>query len=128
MVHAGLAVFASFIFLSLDWSILTWISAGIAVASVLLALRMVLLPAPVVFTVTDTGYRASWRAGGRQCRGTWIGLNKVHLSSDRKYLVFEPVAGERQFFWLALVGNQSEELQEAIHQRSNTAHGYRPLN
>lgn len=127
MIHAGIAVIVTFIALAFEWRFVAIAIGAFAVLSIVMAVRMVVFKPPVVMTLTDTGYRASWRAGGKNCRGTWAGLNKVRLSPDSQYLVFEVVGQEEQIFWLALVGDQSTVLQSEIHHRLNNAHGYRPL-
>lgn len=127
MIHASIAVVLTFTALAVDWTYIAWGFGAVAVLSVLTALRMLLLPAPVAMTLTDTGYRAGWRAGGKACRGEWTALSNVKMTNDGQYLVFDVTNQREQHFWLPIVGERSMELQSEVYNHLNKSHGYRPL-
>lgn len=129
MVYAGAGVVVAVVLLSFDG----WVhGAGLVVAALaavsgLMALRLLILPAPVAIRLTESGYRAGWRAGGRQVRGTWAAVHRVTRMAGGSHLAFEVAGGDRQVFWLALVGDRVDELYAAVQKRADDSRGYRPL-
>lgn len=127
MIHAGIAVVLTFVALAFELTYVAWGFGAVAVFSVLMAVRMIFLPAPVAMTLNDNGYRASWRAGGKSCRGEWTALSNVKVSNDGQFLVFDVTNDREQYFWLPIVGERSMELQSEVYNLLNKSHGYRPL-
>jgi len=129
MVLAGGAVVLAFALFFFDGWVRV-VAAGFAVFAVVSlwqAIRFIAFKPPVVMTLDERGFRASWRAGGRACRGTWASVHRVRLTQDGQYVVFELAGQESQAFWLPLVGGDDMALQAAISRYLNDANGYRPL-
>lgn len=128
MIYAGAGVVVAVFLISFDG----WIeTVGVVVAvlsglAALVALRLLILPAPVAIKLTESGYRAGWRAGGRRVRGTWAAVNRVSRV-EGTHLSFELAGGDRQAFWLPLVGSRVDELYAAVQKRADDSRGYRPL-
>ncbi len=126
VVTAALALVA-FLLLRFDGfvSVLGWISAGLAAVIFLAGLLTVLRP-PLVVALDAQGFRLGGMAQGDVRKGHWTTVEKV--DAEQGHLVFTLQSGETGSVALMLVRSRATDLQRDVHERLNTAHGYRRLN
>jgi hypothetical protein len=124
MIVAAVAVFVAFLLAPLD-SAARWIGYAAIVAavlSVLVALRFAIRP-PVLLHLDAEGYRSRTRSAGGLFSGRWLDVEDVVVADD--LLVFSLAGGGEQRLPLGFVGPDQMRLLRDIHDRLNTAHGYR---
>lgn len=129
LIYAGIGTVLAVFLLSYDGWVrgAGFVLAGLSAVSFLMALRLLVLPAPVAIRLTESGYRAGWRAGGRDVRGTWAAVQRVTRMAGGSHLAFEVAGRDRQVFWLGLVGDQVDDVYAAVEKRLDDSRGYRPL-
>ena len=87
-----------------------------------MALRLAFRP-PVVLRLDDDGYRSRTRSAGGLFSGRWLDVEDVTVADD--VLVFSLVGGGEQRMPLGFFGRDRMRLLRDIHDRLNTANGYR---
>jgi hypothetical protein len=97
------------------------------VAAVVLA-RLVVWP-PAVLVLTADGYRVRHLRGAGARAASWREVEGVQTrtTSDGPAIVVELADGRTSVVPLALLGPRAGEAQREIHERLNTAFGYRRL-
>ncbi|MEH3034379.1 MAG: hypothetical protein PGN07_10180 [Aeromicrobium erythreum] len=118
VVAAAVAVFLAFVLVSRDGAVATvgWVLAGLAALLVLVAVRLAWRP-PVVVRLDEHGLR------GRREQVRWTDVERVDES--RGLLLLTTAAEHRVAVPLAKIGRRRGELLAEVHERLNTAHGYR---
>ena len=126
LVVAAVGVFLAFMLMPLD-SAVRWIgyaAGGIAAFAIVVAAHYGFRP-PVVLRLDDDGYRSRirpTRAAGR-ISGRWVDIEDVTVTDDVLRLTL--TEGEEQRVPLEFFGRDRTRLLRDIHDRLNTAHGYR---
>lgn len=108
--------------------VLRGLLALLTVVVVVAALVLLLRP-PAVLRLSDDGYRITWIRGSGDPAASWgdvtgVGAQRV---GDAMSLVFELADGRTSTLPLTLLGARNAEAQREVHDRLNTAHGYRRL-
>ena len=124
LIVAAVAALPAFLLTPLDT---TWQWVGIAailiaVAAVVVALRLVVRP-PVVLRLDDDGYYSRTRSAGGLFTGRWLDVEDVTVADG--VLVFSVAGGDERRLPLGFVGVDRMRLLRDIHDRLNTANGYR---
>ena len=123
MVVAAVAVFIAFQLAPLA-SAARWIgyvAIVVTVLALLMALR--LIRPPVILRLDDEGYHSRTRSEGGLFTGRWLDVDDVTVTDE--VLVFSLVSGGEQQMPLAFFGPDRMRLLRDIHDRLNTANGYR---
>ncbi len=104
------------------------VALGCTVALVAAAGVFVWRP-PLVIEMTADGYRLQHLRGGGVAHARWREVGSVTTQStpNGSVLVVQLVDGRRSLIPLTLLGARAEEAEQEVHERLNTAHGYRPL-
>jgi hypothetical protein len=124
LIVAAVAVFLAFVFTPLDNEV-HWIGVAailVAVAAAAVAVRLAVRP-PVVLRLDAEGYRSRTRSEGGLFSGRWLDVEDVAVTDD--VLVFSLAGGGEQRLPLGFVGAARIPLLRDIHDRLNTANGYR---
>jgi hypothetical protein len=124
LVVAAVAVFVAFLLAPLE-SAARWVgyaSIVVVVLALVLALRFALRP-PVLLRLDAEGYRSRTRSAGGLFSGRWLDVDDVVVADD--VLVFTLTGGGEQRLPLGFVGPDRVRLLRDIHDRLNTANGYR---
>ena len=123
LVVAAVAVFVAFLLAPLD-SPVRWIgflSIVVAVLALALALRFSIRP-PVLLRIDSDGYRSRSRSAGGLFSGRWLDVEDVTVTDD--VLCLATTHGDQRLP-LGFVGRDRLRLLQDIHDRLNTANGYR---
>jgi hypothetical protein len=124
LVVAAVAVFLAFILAPLE-NAARWIGYAAIVVAVLAsitALRHAIRP-PVVLRLDAEEYYSRTRTTGGLFSGRWLDVEDVTVADD--VLVFSMTGGGEQQMPLGFFGRDKMRLLRDIHQRLNTANGYR---
>jgi hypothetical protein len=124
LVVAAVSVFLAFVLAPLEDGV-RWIGyAAIAVVilALALALRLALRP-PVVLRLDADGYSSRTRSSGGLFSGRWLDVEDVTVADS--VLVFTLARGGEQRLPLGFVGGDRMRLLRDVHDRLNTANGYR---
>jgi hypothetical protein len=124
LVVAAVAVFVAFLLAPLESGV-RWIGYAAIVVVVLalaLVLRLVLRP-PVVLRLDADGYSSRTRSAGGLFSGRWLDIEDVTVADD--VLVFTLADGGEQRMPLGFFGAERMRLLRDVHDRLNTANGYR---
>ena len=104
---------------------LGFVFLGVTAVFVGLAAWTMIRP-PLVAALTAQGFRLGRMAEGGVRSGHWTTVEKVDTEHGR--LVFTLESGESGSIALMLVPRRAVDLQREVHERLNTAHGYRRIN
>ena len=124
LVVAAVAVFVAFLLAPLDSGV-RWIGYAaivVVVLALVLALRIAVRP-PMVLRLDADGYTSRTRSAGGLFSGRWLDVEDVTVVDD--VLVFTLVGGGEQQLPLRFVGADRMGLLRDVHDRLNTANGYR---
>jgi len=124
LVVAAVAVFVAFLLAPVDGAE-RWIGYAaivVAVLALLMALRFALRP-PVLLRLDDDGYRSRTRSAGGIFTGRWLDVEDVTVSDDVLRLALTD--GGEQRLPLEFVRRDRMRLLKDVHDRLNTANGYR---
>jgi hypothetical protein len=124
LVVAAVSVFAAFLLAPLD-SAARWIGYAAIVVTVLalvMALRFAIRP-PVLVRLDADGYRSRTRSAGGLFTGRWLDVEDVTVTDDVLQLSLS--SGGEQRLPLGFLGRDRMRLLRDIHDRLNTANGYR---
>ena len=126
LVVAALTTFLAFVLMPLESSVrYVGYAAGVVAAfAIVLASQYAFRP-PVVLRLDDDGYRSRTRAANGLFTGRWLDVEDVTVADD--VLVFRLVGGGEQRMPLGFFGREKVRLLQDIHERLNTANGYRKL-
>ena len=131
LVLAGAFAMATFLAFGIGGFARTfgWVFLALAVILVVSALLTMAVP-PLVVSLTSQGFRLGRPASGEVKRGNWMTVEKVDTDQGPagNRLVITLESGKSGDIALMLVAGRADELQRDVHQRLNTAHGYRRLN
>ena len=81
---------------------------------------------PLVASLNAQGFRLGRVAEGDVRKGHWTTVSNVNADQGR--LVFSLESGQTGSVALMLLPRRAAELQRDVHERLNTAHGYRRIN
>jgi hypothetical protein len=124
LIVAAVAVLPAFMLTPLD-NEARWLGVAailVAVAASAVALRFAIRP-PVVLRLDDDGYHSRSRSAGGVFAGRWLDVDDVTVADDT--LVFSLAGGGEQQLPLGFVGGDRMGLLRDVHDRLNTANGYR---
>ena len=124
LVVAAVAVFVAFLLASRPGAE-RWIGYAAIVVGVLAlvtALRFGLRP-PVLLRLDDVGYRSRTRSAGGSFTGKWLDVEDVTVVDDVLRLALTD--GGEQRLPLEFVRGDRMRLLRDVHDRLNTANGYR---
>lgn len=124
LVVAAVAVFAAFLLAPLE-SGARWIGYAAIVVTVLalvVALKFAVRP-PVLVRLDADGYRSRTRSAGGIFTGRWLDVEDVTVTDDVLQLTL--LNGSVQRLPLGFLGRDRMRLLRDIHERLNTANGYR---
>ena len=124
LIVAAVAVFPAFLLTPLE-NEMHWIGVAailVAVAALVVAVRVAVRP-PVVLRLDDEGYRSRTRSSGGLFSGRWLDVEDVVVADD--VLVFTLADGGEQRLPLGFLGPDRMRLLRDVHDRLNTANGYR---
>lgn len=131
MVLAGVGAMATFLAFGIGGFLLAfgWVFLVLTVLLVVGAFWTMAVP-PLVVALTAQGFRLGRQAGGEVRRGHWMAVENVNTDQGPAgtRLVFTLDAGKTGEVPLMLLPRRANELQREVHERLNTAHGYRRLN
>ncbi|KQO39526.1 MULTISPECIES: hypothetical protein [unclassified Aeromicrobium] len=98
----------------------SWIAGVVTVLAVLVAAIVVLRP-PVVARLDEHGIRT------RRARERWVDVEDVTVREGLLLLALDEAGDEQRVLRLSLAtfGARAPELVREVHDRLNTAHGYR---
>ncbi len=84
---------------------------------------------PVVLDLSPEGYRVRHVRGSGIPAAAWRDVESVvtRPSAAGAMVVFELAGGRQSVLPVALLGGRAREAEREIHDRLNTAHGYRAL-
>jgi hypothetical protein len=123
LVVAAVAVFVAFLLAPLDngarW--IGYVAIVIAVLALLVALRFAIRP-PVLLRLDADGYRSRSRSAGGVFSGRWLDVEDVSVTDD--VLCLTTAHGDQRLP-LGFVGRDRLRLLREMHDRLNTANGYR---
>ena len=124
LVIAAVAVFLAFVLTPLDVAVrwIGYLAIVVAVTALLGALRFAVRP-PVVLRLDDDGYRSRTRSPGGLFSGRWLDVEDVIV--DDGVLCLTTTNGMVQRLPLGFVGRDRMRLLRDVHDRLNTANGYR---
>ena len=124
LVVAAVAVFLAFMLAPLEnaarW--IGYVAIVVAVLASVTALRHAIRP-PVILRLDDEEYYSRTRTTGGLFSGRWLDVEDVKVADG--VLVFRIVGGGEQRMPLAFFGRDRMRLLRDIHERLNTANGYR---
>jgi len=124
LMVAAVAVFVAFLLAPLDGAV-RWIGYGaivVAALALVSALRFALRP-PVLLRLDADGYRSRTRSAGGIFTGRWLDVEDVTVSDDVLRLAMTD--GAEQRLPLDFIRRERMRLLKDVHDRLNTAHGYR---
>ena len=124
MVVAAAAVFVAFLLAPLDGAV-RWIGYAaivVTVISLVTALRFGVRP-PVLLRLDDDGYHSRTRSAGGSFTGRWLDVEDVTVADDVLRLTLTD--GGEQRLPLEFVRRDRMRLLRDVHDRLNTANGYR---
>ncbi len=104
--------------------------ASLAVTGLILVAAVVAIARPpVVLDLSSERYRLRHLRGSGTPTAAWRDVESVvtRPSSAGAMVVFELAGGRQSVLPLALLGARAPEAEREIHDRLNTAHGYRAL-
>ena len=124
LIVAAVAVFPAFLLTPLDneWHWIGIAAILVAVAAALVAVRLA-VRRPVVLRLDDDGYYSRTRSTGGAFTGRWLDVEDVTVADGM--LVFSIAGGGEQRLPLEFVGAERMRLLRDVHDRLNTANGYR---
>ena len=125
LVAAAVAVFVAFLLAPLESGV-RWIGYAAIVVMVLalvVALRLALRP-PVVLRLDADGYTSRTRSADGRFSGRWLDIEDVAVADDVLVFTLADGGGEQRLP-LGFVGADRMRLLHDIHDRLNTANGYR---
>ena len=124
LVVAAVAVFLAFMLAPLDSAVrwIGYVAIVVAVVAMTTTLRFSLRP-PVILRLDDEEYYSRTRTTGGLFSGRWLDVEDVTVADD--VLVFRLVGGGEQRMPLGFFGRDKMRLLHDIHERLNTANGYR---
>ena len=124
LVVAAVATFLAFMLMPLD-SPVRWIgyAAGVVAAFAIVVALNYAFRRPVVLRLDDNGFRSRTRLDGGLFSGRWLDVEDVTVTDD--VLVFRMTGGGEQRMPLGFFGADHVRLLRDIHDRLNTANGYR---
>jgi hypothetical protein len=124
VVVAAVAVFVAFLLAPLDsgarW--IGYVAIGITVLALVMALRFAVRP-PVLLRLDADGYRSRARSDAGLFTGRWLDVEDVTVTDDLLQLTLS--SGSEQRLPLGFLGRDRMRLLRDIHDRLNTANGYR---
>ena len=124
LVVAAVAIFLAFILMPLDNVLrLVGYAAGVVAAFAIVVASKYALHRPVVLKLDADGYRSRTRSSGGVFSGRWLDVEDVQLADD--VLVFSLADGRQQRMPLDFFGSHRMRLLREVHERLNTANGYR---
>jgi hypothetical protein len=129
MVLAGVLAIATFVSFGVGGFGRTLGTAFLALAVLLVATALwTMVRPPLVVVLTTQGFRLGRPAGGK--RAHWMAVENVNTDQGPAgtRLVFTLDSGQTCDVPLMLLPRRATELQREVHERLNTAHGYRRLN
>jgi hypothetical protein len=134
---------ALFVLVGLVWvAVVLWVvvvlTAGRSAALVVVALVTVtlagaavlaLMRPPRVLILTDTGFRVSLVRGAGTKAGSWDEVESADsgMAGRSSSIVLTLTSGRSTVIPIYLLGRRNVEAQREIHDRLNTAYGYRHL-
>ncbi len=124
LVVGAVAVFLAFLLAPADGG-LRWVgyaAVGVTALALAGAVWFALRP-PVVLRLDHAGYRSRTRSSAGRFAGPWLDIETVDV--DQGVLRFGLTDGGEQQLPLNLVGRDRMRLLRDVHERLNTAHGYR---
>jgi hypothetical protein len=106
-----------------------WFALVAATVVVALAGGYLLLRPPTVLTLTADGYRIGVARGAGRAEARWRDVESVGAAEvgGIPMLIFVLADGGRSALPLSLIGPRNGEAQRDVHERLNTAFGYRRL-
>lgn len=131
MILAGVFAMLTFLASGLGgWGwIVGWSCGALALIVFIAAIWTMAVP-PLVVALDAQGFRLGRAVGGSIRRGHWMSVEKVGTDPGPAgtRLVFTLDSGETGDVALLLLPRRANELQREVHERLNTANGYRRLN
>lgn len=135
--HVARAVGPLSLALGVSWLLMTLLEASAPVrltwalgtaALVGLCVLLFLRP-PAVLRLTSDGFRVGFVRGADAKQASWPDVASVETSpvSGAVSLVLSLHDGRTSIVPLSLLGDRQEVAQQDVHERLNTAHGYRRL-
>jgi hypothetical protein len=123
LVVAAVAVFVAFLLAPLDHPVrwIGYVSIVVAVLALTTALRFSVRP-PVLLRLDADGYQSRSRSAGGLFSGSWLDVEDVTVTDD--VLCLATAHGDQRMP-LGFVGRDRLRLLQDIHDRLNTANGYR---
>jgi hypothetical protein len=123
LVVAAVAVFVAFLLASLDSPVrwIGYVAIVVAVLALAMALRFSIRP-PVLLRLDPHGYRSRSRTSSGLFSGRWLDVEDVTVTDD--VLCLATTHGDQQLP-LGFVARDRLRLLHDIHDRLNTANGYR---
>jgi len=102
--------------------------AGLTIV-VLLTLMWVAVRPPRILTLDEVGYKVRWVRGAGRSSAAWREVEGVtnRRAGAVEVMVFELRDGTSTTLPLTLLGPAHLAAQREVHERLNTAHGYRRL-
>jgi hypothetical protein len=124
LVVAAVAVFVAFLLVPLDSAarFIGYVAIVVMVLALLMALRFAFRP-PVLLRLDAEGYRSRSRSADGVFSGRWLDVDDVSVSGD--VLRLSLTSGGEQQLPLSFVARDRVRLLRDIHDRLNTANGYR---
>ncbi len=109
-------------------TVLSLVAAGLTALGLAAGIWLVIRP-PRVLELSDTGYRIVHLRGGGVPAAEWSRVESVHMqaSTSGPAIVVELAGGGTSLVPLSLLGLRATEAQREMHERLNTAFGYRRL-
>lgn len=132
MVFAGVFALLAFVCaFALDGFLLAFgvVFAAMGLIMVVGAVWTMMAP-PVIASLTAQGFRLGRHTATLVRRADWTEVENVGTEQGPAgtLLVFTVDSGQKGVVPLILLPRRAEELQREVHERLNTAHGYRRLN
>ncbi len=109
----------------------SWIVVVMAIVTLVLVVASVLavVRPPRVMTLSETGFHIFLVRGAGTTASTWLEVDSVETTTARRVpsIVMKLSGGRSTVIPLSLLGRRAVGAQREIHDRLNTAHGYRHL-
>ncbi|MEO6470962.1 MAG: hypothetical protein ABIR57_03880 [Aeromicrobium sp.] len=131
MILAGVCAMVAFVLLGFNGflDVVGWVFGALALSMFGSAVWTMARP-PLVVALNAQGFRLGRMAEGDIRRGHWTDVDKVDTERGPSgtRLVFALESGQAGSIALMLLPRKATELQREVHERLNTAHGYRRIN
>ncbi|MBA2699449.1 MAG: hypothetical protein H0U61_11890 [Nocardioidaceae bacterium] len=104
------------------------VASAVTVVVLGVAIWLVSRP-PLVLELSTQGYRLHHLRGGGVPNAKWreVESAQTEQTADGPALVMQLADGSRSVVPLTLLGNRTGEAKREVHERLNSAYGYRPL-